>query len=313
MRSFNARRSIAACALTAASIAALAAPGVASAAKKAPAACAGSNVTYAGSSLQKLAVKTYWAPAFDSLTNKNPTSCGELATAHPTITYESIGSGAGLERFGYNKHAFEGGTTAVATADEPVNANQKSEIESNEKSPEAESVQSIPVLQAAVAIIVHLPKGCTATSTAAPGRLSLDNLTLEKIWAGEINKWTELKEGGNTFTGGAACEAQIVRLVRLDESGTTHVFKRYLNLINGSPIETGAHGELTWGQMSEETNNNEAWPEAAKVVHASTSGGGGLVKEGVAVESSIAYASLADARSNGGYSKTGGPGTENSG
>ena len=309
MRTFNARRGLVACAVSAASIAALAAPGVASAAKIPPPTC-GSNIVAAGSTLQKLAVKTYWGPAFGSLTNKNPTSCGEKATVHPTVTYESIGSGQGLEKFGYKGHAFEGGRVAIASTDEPVNASQKAEIEGNEKASEAESVQSIPVLQAAVTVLVHLPAGCTATSTAATGRLSIDNVTLEKIWSGEINKWTELKEGGDTFTGGAACEAPFTRLVRLDESGTTHILKKYLNLINDTPIETAGHGKLTWAEMSEEANNNEAWPEAAHVKAAAKEGGGALVAEVAATADSIGYASLADARSNGGFSKTGGPGTQ---
>ena len=135
-------------------------------------------------------------------------------------------------------------------------------------------------------------------------------MTLEKIWSGEITKWTELKEGGDTFTGGSACEAPFTRLVRLDESGTTHILKKYLNLINDTPIETAGHGKLTWAEMSEEANNNEAWPEAAHVKAAAKEGGGALVAEVAATPDSIGYASLADARSNGGFSKTGRPGPE---
>ena len=311
MRSFKARRGLVACAVSAASIAALAAPGVASAKKVAPATCAGSNITLAGSTLQKLAVKTYWGPAFASVTNKNPAGCGEKASVHPTIGYESIGSGAGLEKFGYKGHAFEAGAVAIATTDEPVNASQKAEIETNEKVSEAESVQSIPVIQAAVAILVHLPTGCTATSTAAPGVSHRQPDAPENL-GGEINKWTELKEGGNIFTGGAACEAPFARLVSLDESGTTHILKRYLNLINGSPIETASHGELTWAEMSEEENNNEAWPTAASVKAAKATGGGALVKEGVETsETASPTPALRTPAQTGASAKPlGGPGTE---
>jgi ABC-type phosphate transport system substrate-binding protein len=304
MRSFTSRRSLAACALSVATAAALAAPGVASAKKVVPATCGGSNIIAAGSTLQKTAVKSVWGPAFD--TSKNTSACG--GTQKPTITYESIGSGEGLEKFGYNGHAFEAGTVAIVATDEPVNQEQKAEIEGHQTKSAPESVESIPVLQAAVAILVNLPANCTAESTAYPapkGRLVFNNVTLEKIYKGEINNWSELTEDGDKLVG-ASCVATtpFTRLVRLDESGTTHILKKYLNLIDDTPLKTSL-GDLTWNEMSEGTNNNEAWPEAAHVKAAKATGGGALVTEVANTPSSIGYASLADSRANGGFSKTG--------
>jgi len=304
MRRFNARRAISACALSSAMVAALAAPGAASA-KEVPPNCTGSTIIAAGSTLQKLAQKSIWEPDFN--TSKNAQACS--GALQPKVSYESIGSGKGLEDWGFNGHAFEAGKVAIVATDEPVNEAEKAEIEANEKTSVPNSIQSIPVLQAAVAVIVHLPANCTATSTAAPGRLVLDNVTLEAIWKGEINNWSEIKDDGDAVSGaGCVATTPITRLVRLDQSGTTHILKKYLNLIYSEPQATEAHGTQTWNQLSE-GELNQVWPTATHAKAALKEGGGALVSEVAAVESSIGYASLADARSNGGFSKTGGPGT----
>jgi ABC-type phosphate transport system substrate-binding protein len=304
MRRLYARRAASTCAIAVTAVAGLVAPGVASAKKAAAANCSGSNIVAAGSTLQKLAQKSIWEPDFN--TSKNAQACS--GALQPTVgPYESIGSGEGLEDWGYNGHAFEAGRVAVVATDEPVNAAEKDEIEANEKEKGSApaSIQSIPVLQAAVAIIVHLPANCTATSTAAPGRLVLDNVTLEAIWKGTINNWSEIKDDGDSVSGsGCVATTPFTRLVRLDQSGTTHILKKYLNIIDSSPQATEAHGEQTWNELSE-GDLNTVWPTKAHVQKASAEGGGALVTEVAKVESSIGYASLADARSNGGFSKTG--------
>jgi PBP superfamily domain len=307
MRRFNARRAIAACALSSAMVATLVAPGAASAKKVVPPNCTGSSIIAAGSTLQKLAQKSIWGPDFN--TSKNAQACS--GALQPKITYESIGSGKGLEDWGFSGHAFEAGRVAIVATDEPVSEAEKAEIEANEKTPGSvpDSVQSIPVLQAAVAVIVHLPANCTATSTAAPGRLVLNNTTLEAIWKGQINNWSEIKDDGDAVSGsGCVATTPFTRLVRLDQSGTTHILKKYLNLIDSEALATEADGSQTWNQLSE-GELNTVWPTATHAKAAKAEGGGALVSEVAAVESSIGYASLADARSNGSFSKTGGPGT----
>src|ERR1700733_6886606 len=188
MGTFSARRIIGAFAVSTAAVALFAAPGVASAATQ----CSGSNIIAAGSTLQKLAQKEVWEPEFKNPPNKNKAACSakQGTGGKPTVSYESIGSGAGLEKWGVNGHAFEAGSFAVVATDEPINTAQKAEIESHETGA-PESVQTIPVIQAAVALIVNLPTGCTsAESTLAKGRLVLNNTTLESIWRGTITKWS---------------------------------------------------------------------------------------------------------------------------
>jgi ABC-type phosphate transport system substrate-binding protein len=310
MRRLYARRAVSTCALAAVVVAGLATPGGASAKAKGPAGanCTGSDIIAAGSTLQKLAQKSIWEPDFN--TSKNAQACS--GALEPTVgPYQSIGSGEGLEDWGFKGHAFEAGRVAVVATDEPVNTAEKAEIEANEKvkGSAPNSIQSIPVLQAAVAIIVHLPANCTATSAAAPGRLVLDNETLAAIWDGDINEWSEIKDDGDSVSGsGCVATTPITRLVRLDASGTTHILKKYLDVIDSSPLATEADGEKTWTELSE-GELNTVWPTKAHVQKALAEGGGALVTEVANVESSIGYASLADARSNGGFSKTGGPHT----
>jgi ABC-type phosphate transport system substrate-binding protein len=96
--------------------------------------------------------------------------------------------------------------------------------------------------------------------------------------------------------------------VRLDESGTTHIFKKYLGLISLTKFETEKAEEKTWPEVAE-GHENTTWPKAAAVVRPEKTGGGAVVSKVAETSSSIGYASLADARANGSFSKTGGPGT----
>lgn len=165
------------------------------------------------------------------------------------------------------------------------------------------ALATIPVLQAAVAVIVHLPEKCVGTSTSNVGRLVLNNVTLEKIEKGQITKWSEITEGGDKVSGtGCLPETPITHIVRLDGSGTTHVFKKYLSLISNEKFATTnvkneSTGEHTWSEIDEGTEN-QSWPTADAVVRPGANGNGPVVAKVAETPSSIAYANLADARAN---------------
>ncbi len=310
MRLLNARRAISACVVSAASVAALATPGTALATTKQ---CEGGNILGAGSSAQKLAQKEVWdseakGKGLGFNIGKNKAACSAAAKhKEPEVKYESIGSGAGLEKWGVNGKPFNTGYGFVAT-DEPVNQEQKEEIEEHNLTATGKEVQSIPVLQFAVAVLIHLPAGCEATSTPDPGRLVLSNHTLEEIWNPEpenkktgITKWSQIKEDGDSVSGtGCNANETIKHVVRLDESGTSHVFKRYLGLIQTQLVtgafenENGQKGE-TWNAEAE-GEGNQVWPKADHVIRPGATGGGEEVAKVFAEESSIGYANLADAR-----------------
>lgn len=298
MTSVVVRRLMSACALSAVAAVALVAPGAASAGSVLKQ-CEGSNIVGRGSSLQKIAQIEVWDPAFNTSKNGKACSGTQGSGGTPTVTYESTGSGAGLEAWGVNGHAFEAEKIAFVGTDAPPNAKQREEIQAHSKHPKVNTLESIPVLQSAVSIAVHLPAHCEATSTAAPGRLVLDNVTLEGIWRGVITKWSEVTQGGDKLlnkNGTCNTEATINRVVRFDESGTTAIFKKYLGLIN---TEKNIIGEKGWTELATGKPFNQEWP--GTVVRPSEKGGQALVAKVAETESSIGYADLADVRHNGSF------------
>jgi ABC-type phosphate transport system substrate-binding protein len=145
----------------------------------------------------------------------------------------------------------------------------------------------IPVAQAAIAVMVNPPAGCTITQ--------ITNTHLEEVFRGTLKEWKSIATG-------SGCAGEITRVVRKDGSGTTYQFKHYLFEINSGKLKGTniGSGERTWAELQEEPQKNIEWPEEAGVlsplVHAKNSGGGGEAEEVLAKSGSIGYAVLADAR-----------------
>ena len=266
----------------------------------------GANIKGEGSSLQNEAEEKFWRPQFN--TSKAPTACsGEQGEkGKPTVAYKKEASAVGMAKWGFGGATRNDSETEFVGTDQPPNAAQITEMLSGS----ATKLETIPVVQESVAVIAHLPAGCTATSSKSAkstNRFFLTNKQLEQVFAGEITKWTQITGaiGATTFTvewKGASCEETIKRVVRGDGSGTTAIFKKYLNLINESPL---AFGGKTWQQSAEETENT-TWPneEADPVVRgkggtgeASTASGGKLAETVQKTPDTIGYAGIADARS----------------
>jgi ABC-type phosphate transport system substrate-binding protein len=301
MTFLSARRLVPACVISAATVAALVAPGAANASLGAQ--CSGANIAGQGSSLQKLA-QELWNPAFNTSSEKHACNGTQGTKATPTVKYSPTGSGAGLKSWGVGKveHKYEA-TNAFVGTDEAPNPTAKAEIEENQTTITPKTLATIPVLQAAVAVLVHLPEKCVATSTSNKGRLVLNNITLEAIWRGTITKWSEITENGDKLSGtGCNAETPITKVVRFDNSGTTHVFKKYLGLINaatweGTNFAGEAVGPKTWNETAEGPENT-TWPTADAVVRPTEKGNGPVVAKVAATPSSIGYANLADSRAN---------------
>jgi ABC-type phosphate transport system substrate-binding protein len=303
MTSLFARRLIPACILSAATVAALVAPGVASATGKLGSQCSGSNITGQGASVLKIAQQTVWNPDFNTSGNSHACNGTQGSKGTPTVTYDSSSSGAGLESWGVNGHAanFEASNAWVST-DEPPNSTQKAEIEAHGA---AGTLETIPVLQTAIAIIVNLPEGCLGASKTNAGRLVFNNVTLEKIFAGEITKWSEITDNEDRLIAqkGKTCnpETIIQPVVRSDEAGTTHILKKYLDLINNGSFETEKAETKNWNEVSEGTENT-TWPKAADVVRPAKTGDSAEIAKVAETPSSIGYGGLVNARSNGSFS-----------
>jgi ABC-type phosphate transport system substrate-binding protein len=316
MSGLSTRRLASTCALSIA-LAAFAVPGVASAKGKKGVSkekCSSElAIKGEGSSAQKAAQRNVWIPGFETSSNGAACSGTQGGGKKPEVTYEPNGSGAGLKAFGAEgEPIFHGKTIQFAGTDEAPNKKQKEEIEAHGLGiTQTPTLATLPVTQFAVATIVNLPTGCTATSKAAPGRLALQNKTLYQFWIGHIKTWGELismeeaESNGKGANGdkieGAGCLAdKIAHVVRLDQSGTTHTFKRYLDLISEEkvPFESEAktaEGEENFGETAEGAQNT-SWPVGDEVLRPGSKGGGEEAKLVLNTPSSIGYVNLAEAR-----------------
>jgi ABC-type phosphate transport system substrate-binding protein len=279
--------------------------------------CSGANITGQGANVAKLAHQTVWDPAFNTSKSRSACSGTQGSKGKPVISYTTSSAATGLESWGANKHVGSNfsSTNAFIGASEPPNALQISEIESYETTPTPNTVASIPTFQTALAVIVNLPANCTATSKKNAGRLELDNVTLEGIFRGTITKWSQITADGDKLSG-AGCnpESAIQPVVRLDGAGTTHIFKRYLSLINGASFTDEKEASQTWTGTSEGLLNTD-WPKAANVVRPSKTGDTAIDTKVAETPGSISYTTLAEARANGSFMPspgTGGAGTASS-
>jgi ABC-type phosphate transport system substrate-binding protein len=293
MRSFSARRLLLACIVSASAAAALVAPGVANAFKpETVEACKGVSIGGNGSTLQELAQHSFWTKGFNEAALEAEGACNAKGT--PAVTYTGTGSGPGMTSWGFGRGVahtgnFEASNEFVGT-DEPPNLTQKEEIEGEGT---GGKLLEIPTLQAAVAIAIHLPTGCTAKSKVDPGRLALTAAQVEGLLRGTITNWLSLKSKEDKLKGKkGACNAAIKRVVRKEDSGTTAITKKFLNIVNEAPVSEGK----TWKQLGEE-NPNTHWPEQASDPVVEAKGGGGVAETVANTPSTVGYANLADVRS----------------
>jgi len=356
MTFLSARRAVPAF-VSVAALAALALPNVA-AAKEEPkpdinTQCSGPAIQGEGS--------TFQGPAEFQLTGFNWETSKEQATGYnssanefacsgtqgtkekPTVRYNQTnplerGSGSCLKSFGVGVTTFgeekeEKGAKdhyprvhkfPYCGTDEAPSAAAKAEMEKFAESPSP--IESIPFAQGALAVIINLPAGCTASSEPVVKtkltpvtRLSLDQSTVEAIFRGTDRTWKSVIEaqGGHannklTCTGGEAEENQKIKIYpRADKSGTTHVFKKFLEQVNEAPFEAekgtfacssekGVESK-TWEQVSEGCEN-QRWPVATEIIRPKNSGNQGVIEEVGKNPSSLSYADLAVAREyEGGY------------
>ncbi len=360
MMSFSGRRVSLACMVSAAALVAAIAPGTASAHSDLnEKQCEGTAIKGHGSSFQAPILQK-WATDFNEISgkpNKNAKGCGgtQGSKGKPKVEYlqggANSGSGACLHGMGAEStEPLKIAEFPYCGTDEAPNPKQKSEIEKNKTGGEEESLETIPVVQGSVAVIVHLPKGCLATSeikkgteTVKLGRLVLDQKVIEGVYKGSIETWEALlKKQGEEGTGankGAGKDAitcenpeelkkTITPVVRLDHSGTTHIFKAFLEQVNPSeliPMEaypeeiggkkTGCGEALAeksekWSETAEACQN-QRWPTKAHILRGTESGNPGVIKQVNQTSSSIGYADLAVARGEKFFSSAGQEGGEN--
>ena len=262
----------------------------------------GTNIQGIGSSLQKTAQEIWTGrevPSGTPLTaiphspNAFPDSYREKCKAEknpPTVSYTSTGSGMGLTAFGYTGGTLDKELAFIASDDGP-NATQIGDAKA------ASGVEPVilPVSQTAIAVIVHLPAGCTLT-----GGITWQDLN--KVFGGStIRKWSEFSTKHEAAAGD--CEHEITRVVRAEGSGTTFQFKHYLATLEEKlPCETEGHTH--WAELEEVgagEKPNIVWPECptGHTPVVPREGGGAVAKYVMENPNTIGYAALPDAKNNG--------------
>lgn len=321
MRSRSARRIVSACILSAATAAVLVAPGAASAVPV-PQCVENENIHGKGSSAQKNAQNNQWNTLFNTSANVFACNGTQGTKGKPKATYLSTGSGIGLESWGVETEVGKKNNSKGYGAEEirfgPENAFIGTEIAPNAKQETeitghgAGKVLTIPVLQAAVSIIFHLPKGCKeVVGGPVPGRIGLKDSTVEKVFRGADTKWSQVLNKAKFVGTEPECKTNaalpIKRAVREDGSGTTDSFMKWLGVINKNNVE----GTEKWGQVGEHAKNT-TWPEEGGFPVVRGNGGGGVATAVATTPGTIGYANVSDARSNGSFTEapgTGGKGT----
>jgi len=294
--------------------------------------CMGANIKALGATLQAPA-QVLWADAFNTSTYTSACSGSQGSGGKPRVEYASsganAGSGACMRAFGAEGATPNYGEYLFCGTEEPPNAREKAEVESHRDGGEAESLETIPVAQEALAVVVHLPKDCVASSEIPAkkgkftilGRLALDQEVIEGIYRGTIRTWAQAitaqnGDGHDELSCSEGGENDVIRpVVPAERSGTTHIFKEFLaqvhagswgaeafHMLDGEALCDGARGEdleagapESWEAVAEGCEN-QRWPQAAQVLRASGSGDRGVGEQINATESSIGFAGLAVAQ-----------------
>jgi len=302
MKVLSARRLrlIPACAISAATVLAAVSPGAANATGKVGQQCSGVAITGQGAAIEKVA-QDAWTNAFHTSANALACSGKQGSKGTPLVTYDSTSSGAGLRSWGAETKsptelAFGPGNAYVATGEAP-NAKQQGEILAQESTNTEGTLETLPVAQFSLTIYANLPTGCTANSTAASGRLVLNDATLQGIYAGTITKWGEVtgaKDGGDTLSPASCDSDPIVVVIRKEKAGTTNVLKKFLGLINTGTLTTPS-GSETWDQLSEGSLNT-VWPTGLNTVKTTVEGDANEAETVAANAGSIGFSNLAELR-----------------
>jgi ABC-type phosphate transport system substrate-binding protein len=155
--------------------------------------------------------------------------------------------------------------TAFTPPYEPQNGNPSSYPNASDATG---NLMSFPVAGSAVAIAVNLKSVCPAVTS-----LNLTGQQISLLFGGDILTWSDarLQTGQTTAikTALAACTAGVTRVVRLDDSGTTQIFKNYLGHVDQNRSTATCDPATVWGTANDGTGHgsglagqspNYKWP-----------------------------------------------------
>jgi ABC-type phosphate transport system substrate-binding protein len=135
----------------------------------------------------------------------------------------------------------------------------------------AGALMSFPVAGSAVTVDVNL-KGAGICSPSAPAAVSLTGKMVSLLFGGDILNWNDIRlrdtngDGiGDVNPGLANCPGAVTRVVRLDDSGTTQIFKNYLSHVDQNRTGATCDPGTIWGTPDPATglagaSPNTSWP-----------------------------------------------------
>jgi ABC-type phosphate transport system substrate-binding protein len=131
---------------------------------------------------------------------------------------------------------------------------------------QTKNLMSFPVTGSAVVVAANL-NGNDGTgtpicsSTTKPTALTLTGTMINGLFGGTITHWNDpalIAGGRNGQLTTDGCTGPVTRVVRLDKSGTTQIFKFYLEAVNqATPL---CDGTSTWGNDLALDAGNQTWP-----------------------------------------------------
>lgn len=208
------------------------------------------------------------------------------------LDYRAAGSGSAIDAFGAKAANDPRSWTDASTAttytdfafggtDDPPTEQQ---IAWAEEGPPAHPTEgqllTIPVAQVAIAAAVRLPDGCQLADQA---NRNLSRQQADLAFQGLSTTWRDLfgtavtAVSGSGLTSDECRDKSFKRVVRLDSSGSTFVFKRYLNA--ASHVSGGS--AFDWRDPADGgTLTNQTWPNdagATAVVRGAANGAGSLL------------------------------------
>jgi ABC-type phosphate transport system substrate-binding protein len=156
-------------------------------------------------------------------------------------------------------------------------------------------IMSFPIAAGAVGQGYHLTSSDCGGRTV--GTLKLTGKMISLLIGGEIANWNDarLRTGGvNAVL--SHCNVAVTRVVRLDKSGTTQIYKNYLAKVD--PTRAGAVCDPgdSWTTLAQDAHNLD-WPTGAgcsTLTRPATSGNPAVVTLCLSTDGSFCYGDIAD-------------------
>lgn len=181
------------------------------------------------------------------------------------LTYESVGSGAGIARFSEGELDF-----AASDVPAPTTGDERSDTIGAQ----------FPVTAGMLTIAYNLP--------GVGPRLKLPRSVYVDIFLGKIRKWDDPRIAAAN-PGVPLPARDILVTARLDSSGTTFAFTSHLSTISADWAESiGVGKKVTWPAFVTLANGNEGVTAKVKSVEGSL----GYIEYGIAVRAGLQMAAL---------------------